>query len=308
MRSKYVAGFMLVLCCLTGQADSSGATDWMGFDIVNGHIMIDSEIAGIPGRTMIDTGAQFNAINSRFIEDSGLQYPGSGTIKVAGAFGTADRKVYQSIPVTVFGTEIKFAGLVEVDIGRAELQLILGAGFLKHFVFQFDYPNQRMRIITRDSLNLRKLRNVKSRKSPDGGSPIVKVRLNDEADVWLIFDTGASGGILLERSVAARKKWLDRYPSVDGRAAGVNSSAELELFNLTSMTIGPFELENPLISVPVEGDKIALFERENALGSHIPKSSKAKGLLGYDVLKHFIVTIDYNAGHVHLEAGSRLDE
>lgn len=280
----------------------------MDFESLNGHIVIDSEIAGIPGRTMIDTGAQLNGINARFLEDSGLSFPGAGTMKIVGAFGTADRKVFQSIPVTVFGKEIKFAGLVEFEIGRPELQLILGASFLQNFVFQFDYPNERMRIITRDSLNLKKVRNIKSKKSPDGGAPLVKVRLNDEVDAWLIFDTGSAGGILLERSVAAKRKWLDRYPSTDTRGAGVNSSTDLQTFALPSMTIGPFELENLMTRVPYEGDTIALFERETYTGSHIPRSTKAKGILGYEVLKHFIVTIDYKTGYVHLEAGSRVEE
>ncbi len=308
MRSRLTVGLLLVFCWVAVRADISGVSEWIGFEIDNGLVMIDSEISGIPGRTMIDTGAQINGINSRFLEESGLSYPSTGTIAVVGAFGTANRKVYQSIPVTVFGTEIQFAGLVEFENSRPGLQVILGAGFLKHFVFQFDYPNQRMRVITRDSVNLKKLKNVKSRKSQDGGSPLVKVRLNDEADAWLLFDTGASGAILLDRSFAAKRKWLDRYPSIDGRGVGSNTNASLEFFNLSSMTIGPFELENPRVAVPAEGGEIAIFKREKTTGSRIAKSNRANGILGYDILQHFVVTIDYKAGYVHLEAGSRVEE
>ena len=183
-----------------------------------------------------------------------------------------------------------------------EEHLTLGAGFLKLFVFQFDYPNQRVRMISRDSLDMKQLKNVESKKSRDGGSPLVKVNLNNESDVWLILDTGASGGILLERSVAAKRDWLDRYPALEASARGVNATADLQAFNLPTMTIGDFEIENPIILVPELGDELAIFESNAELGTRIPKSRKAKGLLGFDILKHFVVTIDYKSGYVHLEA------
>jgi hypothetical protein len=84
--------------------------------------------------------------------------------------------------------------------------------------------------------------------------------------------------------------------------------ARLRRFNLPGMTLGDFEIENPIISVPTEGNEIALFETTTPIGSRIPRSRKAKGLLGYDVLKHFVVTIDYKSGHVHIEADSRLQQ
>lgn len=299
----------LLTCCfaVAQPANAGGATAWVDIDLIDGHLLVDSEIAGIPGHALIDTGAESNAINGRFLAASDLSFPTGRKVKIVGAFGTAERNTYREIPVKIFGTEMNFADLVEVNT-RPETQLIIGAGFLKLFIFQFDYPNQRMRMITRDSLDLKKLKNVESKRDSRGGSPLVKVRLNDEVNVWLVMDTGASGGILLDRSVAVRKDWLDRYPTLDGVSSGANTRARLQRFNLPGMTFGEFEIENPIISVPVEGKEIALFETTTPIGTRVPRGRKAKGLLGYDVLKHFVVTIDYKNGHVHIEPGSRLQQ
>ena len=38
------------------------------------------------------------------------------------------------------------------------------------------------------------------------------------------------------------------------------------------------------------------------------RRQKAEGSLGYDVLKHFVVTINYKEGYVHIEPPSSVDE
>ncbi|NNF16761.1 MAG: hypothetical protein HKN70_08430 [Gammaproteobacteria bacterium] len=299
---KKIVVLTIIICFFqSAERAHAGATEWFDFEITGGHIIIETQLAGRTGYSMIDTGAQMNGINGNALIAQGLSYPTNDKIKVTGVHGSDYRPVYRKIPVTVFGIEINFSDLVDFRLPDPEEHLILGAGFLKLFIFQFDYPNQRMRMITRDSLDLKKLKNVNSKKSPHGGSPLVKVNLNNDAKVWLILDTGASGGILLERSVATRAKWLDRYPAIDASSRGINSSGEMLAFNLPTMNISDIEIENPIILVPKKGEKLAIFEEEVKLGSKIPKSRKAKGLLGYDILKHFVVTIDYQSGHVHLQ-------
>jgi len=301
---KFSATCLLTCYLVVAQSATAGVTQWVDIDVINGQLLVETEIAGIPGHALIDTGSNLNGINSRFLAATGLSFPKGKKVKISGAFGTSYRNSYREVPVKIFGTEVNFVDLVELNLRSPETQLTLGAGFLHLFIFQFDYPNRRMRAITRDSLDLKKLKNVESKGNPRGGSPIVKVRLNDEIDVWLIMDTGSSGGILVDRSLAEKQKWLDRYSTIEGFSVGVNSSGRMQRFNLPSMTFGGFEIENPIVSVPVEGETIALFEKETFAGSRLQRPRKAQGLLGYDVLKHFVVTVDYRGGHVHLEPGS----
>ena len=64
-------------------------------------------------------------------------------------------------------------------------------------------------------------------------------------------------------------------------------------FTLSEMSFGPFVLENISISVPAEGQN-ENFSTTYGYGKSI------KGILGYDVLKHFVLTIDYKTGYMHV--------
>jgi len=188
-------------------------------------------------------------------------------------------------------------------------KLILGAPFLEQYVFQFDYPNKRMRLITRDSINLKKQKNVKSQRDFKTGDPIVRASLNDEKDIWLLLDTGNTGGVLIERKIANGRGWLKKYPTEMIGSRGATETGQIERFNLPKFEIGGFELGNVIVSVPAKGKTLEIFKREGKVGSHLGQSrTKSKGILGYDVLRHFIVTIDYQGGHVHLEAPTPEEE
>jgi len=288
-----------------GQSAIAQVTPWTDILLYNGHLFVETEISGIPGYALIDTGAEINGINEQFLKTNDLSFPKGKEIKVYGAFGTDYRNTYREIPVEIFGTELNFADLTEINLGPAENQLILGAGFLKLLIFQIDYPNQQMRAMSRETIELKKLRNVNSKKDPMGKSPIVKVRLNDEKDVWLLLDTGYNGGILLDRRLVKKLGWLDHYESIDEEVRGVVSSGTMQRFNLPVMSLGNYEIENAIISVPAEGEDIEFFRKTNFTGTRVQtRQQKAQGILGYDILKHFILTIDYKNGYVHVEPGS----
>ena len=67
------------------------------------------------------------------------------------------------------------------------------------------------------------------------------------------------------------------------------------------MTIGPFTLENPVVTVQAEGETTNVGqELQQRLGSRL-KKAESDGILGYDVLKHFVVTLDFKRSLLHLE-------
>lgn len=276
-------------------------TPWVDIELINGRMFIETEISGISGLALIDTGSQFNAINRGFIEAHDLNFRKRDEVMIGGAFGTDYVTRYREVPVEVFGAELVFEDLVEIDVGPPDRQLTIGAGFLKLLLFQFDYPNQRMRAMSRDVVDLKNLSNVESKQDPAGGAPIVGLNLNDEDDVWVVLDTGSSGGILLDRKVAEKHNWLKHYPAIDDAGSGIISSARLQRFNLPVVTLGDFRIENPIIRVPAKGQEAQFFERSAYGGSRIPRRvRKAEGIMGYDLLKHFVVTIDYAHGYVHV--------
>ena len=149
--------------------------------------------------------------------------------------------------------------------------------------------------------------NVTSTVDRTGCEVIAKVRLNDAQTVWLSVDTGASSGVLMERSIATRHNWLTSYPSQLLNIRGVNAGSTVEQFRLPVLQIGDLEVANVMVSVPAKGKKLELFRRETRTGSNLKiRRSKSQGLLGYDVLKHFILTIDNREGKIHLQPAPRV--
>jgi hypothetical protein len=127
--------------------------------------------------------------------------------------------------------------------------------------------------------------------------PAVRVGFPGDKELWLLVDTGASGPVVVGRAIAERAGWLAAY-----RKGGAVESydvfgkrAQLELLVLPSLRLGPFELGDVPVAVPVEGERL-LTGREEwgrvTTGTHVTRGARANGRLGYDVLRHFVVTID----------------
>ncbi|MGS0498395.1 signal protein PDZ [Pseudoalteromonas sp. S1727] len=291
---------LLLLSMLFYSVNSiAGATQWIDFTLESGHVKIPVIVAGIDGYALLDTGAQLNAINPRFINKHQLSFDKGKKVRVKGIYGIEDKKSYNNVPTSFFGINTELDNLTEVNLGFHTTSLLFGAGFFNQFVMQLDYPNQKMRLITHDSIKLRDLENIKMQTQKGSGMPIVEVGLQDGQSVWLLLDTGNNGGLVIERKVARQMGWLDNLDITSGISMGANSIATTESFRIPTLKFGPFELENVLVSIPAEGQKAYLESQYEATGSRI-KGRKVQGLIGYDVLKHFLITIDYKNGHAHI--------
>ena len=291
----------LVITLLLSAPNAVAEDGWIPMEVHEGDVRIRTRISGIDGWSVFDTGAQVNAINGRFVAANNLSWKQGAAMKIQGVAATEQRRTFRKVPVELMGTTVEFKDLVEVTYGSPEYQLLIGAGFLQRFIVQFDYPNQRMRLLQRKAVNLRKVKNVRSRSDPDGGSLLVKVRINDESDHWLLMDTGYYGGVLIARDEAIRLDWLKRYPSRQASISGVNATRTIDKLNLPKLEFGGFEIENPIVELPAEGESFDTFKKTKTTGSRINRRRQNHdGFLGYDVLKHFVVTVDYRAGHVHV--------
>lgn len=278
---------------------TAGVTPWIDFNLEGGHIKIPVTIAGIDTYAILDTGAQLNAINTAFINKHNLTFVKGSKINVKGVFGIAKRNTLKNVPVNFFGIETKLTKIVEVFLGSHTNGLLLGSGFFNKFVAQLDYPNKKMRLITHDSIDAAQFTNIEVQSQKGTGMPIVKIGLPNDKHLWLLLDTGNAGGIVMERKVANRMGWLEDIDTESSVSMGVNAMAVTETFRIPQLQFGPFVLENVLVSVPAEGEKSYLESQYQKVGSRI-KGRKVQGIIGYDVLKHFLITIDYKGGHAHV--------
>ena len=307
MRTFWMLAACLNLALIDAvQPAHAGATEWMNIRIVEGFILVETELAGVTGFSMIDTGASIEAINANFLEANDLKFKKDRKITLEGVFEKREVSSYREISASVFGSPVVFTRLIELDLGAPDIQLLIGSNFVDNYIFQFDYVNERMRLITRDALDLKAIRNVEAKLDRGNDKLLVRVGLEEDEETWLAMDTGSNGGVLINRSLASRLDWLDNYERVTGTAGGALGSGDMEYFRAPLITVGPFELENVLVAIPVAGGSTELFDNPAETGSRIASRKRSAGLLGYDVLKHFVVTIDYDRGHVHFFPGEKI--
>ncbi len=185
---------LALLCLAVSSHANAGATDWMPFTVDDGHILVDITLGGKPVKAILDTGAEHNGISHAFIEHYNPDFVRAGRTRIKGPFGTDIRDRYNSVDVKIFGVDLELDKLVDLDFGSTENALLLGAGFFDDFITQVDYPNQRIRLIERDSINIAEYRNVRVEQDAKSYMLLVNVTLNKQEDVWLILDTGLNGG------------------------------------------------------------------------------------------------------------------
>jgi len=201
---------------------------------------------------------------------------------VARPWGTEFTRLVDGVKVGMFGTTITVSGLVQLNTTSAEL--LLGLPFLRTFIVQIDYPNRRMRLLNRGSADLDKFANVEMRAQATTILPMIKVSVNSGREVWMTLDTGAGVGVFTSRHQAEKFGWLDD-PLITRAVDGGAERLEIPYFK-----IGPFQLENVLVSVPAQGERTDIGGR----------TADSKGLIGYDVLKHFVRTLDTKKMKMHV--------
>lgn len=288
---------LLAVLLLTSFKLTAGVSPWSDFSLASGHIKIPVQVAGIETSAIIDSGSQLHGINSAFIGKHELDLVRTGKLTVSGAFGDEKRNRYSRIPATIFGAEYKLDYVAELRLGHHSNGLLLGAPLFNSAVVQIDYPGKRMRLLTRDVVNLADVENTGMVQQESTGRPLVKVEI-DGKTMWFLLDTGNSGGLLMERSDAKRLGLLDKDVE-SGMVQGVNTASLTESTRVDKVTLGPYTLDNVLITFLAEGSNGNLSSQTESLGSHI-KGKRVVGLLGYDLLKHFVLTLDYRRDQLHI--------
>ena len=291
----------LVLVTLLVFIPTTSNADWLPFSIEKGKIIIDVEISGQPAKAMLDSGAMGNLISSHFVEEYGQDFHKSGRAKSIGVNATRTIQLYNNIPVSLYGTHISLDKVAAAPLSSVDL--ILGINFFHVGILQIDYPNSRFRFLDRKSVDLKKQSNVSMKKSSDSYLPAIEVVLGGET-TWLQFDTGNTGGLILSRSLALDRGLVDESTYVKKiKVVGVNANAIYESYEIDSVGIGPYVLDDVKMAAPAEGQSANLGRSGiSATGTRKKQGVRTHGVVGYDVLKHFLVTVDCEKYQMHISA------
>ena len=294
---------LLTLLCLFVAATIpalAAVTPWLELKIENGHISIPITISGVETKAILDTGSQINALNRAFRNKHELRFGTGQNYKLRGVHGEETVNSFNQVPVNLFGAEMKLDGLADISLGHHTTGLLLGAGFLEQFVLQIDYPNKRIRFVTHGTLKMSKLQNIDFQLQKGSAMPIVRIGLGQDKSAWVLFDTGSNGGLLLNKAMADSMGWHDTLATEQTASVGVTSHvAVMNNYRIPEVQFGPYLLEHVLVSVPADDSRIMLPDQHKELGTNI-RGKKIQGILGYDVLQHFLITIDYKNGYAHI--------
>lgn len=289
---------MLLLLLTSSENAFTSVSKWVDFELNYGHIYIPVVINGVETHALLDTGSQLNGINTNLIEKNDFALEKAGKVNVRGVFGVSEKQMYNDVIVELFGLRSRFNGITEIDLGHHSKGMLLGASFLSAYIIQIDYPKNRIRLISRDALDLTDSKNLNMKKLKGSGEPVVRIEIGDRK-LWFLFDTGSTGGLMVERNVANSLNLSNDERRLVGQSSGINSSGDIETTLVNDVRFGPFLLDDVPITFAAEGVSTNLTKQYGRTGTLI-KSKKVQGILGYQVLKHFIVTFDYKLGHTHI--------
>ena len=273
--------------CAQSQLDEEG---WASFSLVNGHIHLPITLNQVEGEAIVDTGSEINGIDDNFVAAHRSELHFGKYVTVNGVFTEAGAQIVNGASVGLFGTTTTVSGLMTVHINPA--LLLLGESFLRNFIVQIDYPNHRLRLLDRKVVNLDKVANVDLRTQKGTMLPMVNVFLSPNDKLWLTLDTGYTGGVFLPRSALAEYEWLVQSERASAQLADVHGVGTVEQLRIPYLKFGPFRMENVLLTMPARGQETEIGRRAEYGSMRWTAGKESKGLLGYDVLQHFVLTID----------------
>jgi len=231
---------------------------------------------------ILDTGASDSVLTPRYAKELGV------SIRRA-----RDRPYERD---TVLGRPLQFW----VDVGSSESASrtgweygLLGGTFLADYVVELDFPHRHVRFLDPDRVEVPKEVHAENEAVVPlrvvGNRLIAEVQL-DGKPVDVMVDTGAPGTMLLSGK-SASKAGFDRPALARMQTGGVLGATESELVEAETLALGPFVWK----SVPLERLPHGFYNQGGSSDS----------LIGYEVLSHFLVRLDYRRKRMWLR---RADE
>ena len=291
-----LAAFLVVAGLSSSQAaDDENGQGWMPFKESNGHIAFDVRVNGQAASAIFDTGADASVISEGLARRAEINLNRGDSIRLVGIHGQGTIPTSRRFTLEMAGQEVE---LDRVPVAPAPgFDVVFGRPMAESSVVQIDYPNQRIRFIRRDAVEFEgnvELRNTRR------GAPMVRARILD-ADLWMLLDTGNAGPTVLKRKVV-RHRDLEQFEvqGVTGNATGAFTTAELHLLQIPGFKLGPYEFDSLLASYNAESND-GFDGQESRTGSRLNSDrSPYDGILGYEVLRNFMVTMDLKDKQVQI--------
>lgn len=276
-------------------ADEPDPEGWIPLASERGELTIEITVNGEPAEVLLDSGAQLNAVSTRYAERAGIEPNVHQRVRVTGMFG--EREVYrsQTFKMDVGGAMVPMTGMTMLPNLRHDM--IFGQAFFELLTVQIDYPGNRIRFLPSDAVKFEP--NVDFRWSRDD-QPLVRTNVNGRK-TWMLLDTGNSGLCILTRD-HVRRHDFDEFQVEEAslRGRGINTSGDMNLLLLDSLELGPFRFRDFIAAYASQRNDGLDGRRQRRLSRIKRATSHYDGILGYEVMRNFVVTMDMANKRVHM--------
>lgn len=290
---------------------ASDAVQWLGqkgvarlpFEYRARHVWLSASVnGGAPDHFLFDTGASVTVLDSAWAAEHGIQTTGRMQAAGAGASGGATFATIDSLSIRAgHGDGIALAGVkvAVLDVNPSfepmfwrRMAGVIGYDVISRFVVTIDYDDSVL--VLHDPASYRYTGTEKPLPMVMNGTvPALKGTFDGTDEGLFRLDVGSSSTVDVHTPFARQKGLQHRMPRthlVDG--VGFGGSFTTILGRLRGMSLGPYEWDDPVVSVSTSDE--GAFASEDFAGN-----------IGNRVLERFRVTFDYQRRTVTLEPGKR---
>lgn len=265
-------------------------TPWQALPPRGGLIEIPVTVNGEPVRAVVDSGAQFSAVDRALAARLDLARTVSAPILAYGVSGGPSLTHTVRLDLALPGLSIPNLRAAALDLaaiaaatGR-DFQLLIGRDVLRHLVVEADFPRGRARFLPRGAY--RPPRDaIAIPLRTQGGAPVVAVQIEGGAPLDVLVDTGSSGVLALSAKAAEAAGLL-----APGRPVG----------SAHSVSLGGLSLDRRVTARTLRVGGLTLRDAEVQVYTPATGAPAPAGLLGTGLLRPFRMTLDLGGDRLFL--------
>lgn len=261
--------------------DPGGWSGWIGLPEAGGLIAFPARVGGAAIQAVVDSGAQYSAIDAGLAER--LSLPAATPLPMV-AFGVSGapsltRAVRVDADLCAFSVKGLRAAILNLQplsaLTRQPFSLLLGRDFLRAVVVEADFPGRRAAVFAPARWTPPAQARAVAVRSQAGGM-MVEVRIEQGPPVEVMLDTGATGALALSETTARAAGLLDGRPMRFRR----------------SVTLGGVAVDGVATARRLEFAGRALDDVEVQIYRPAANAPVPNGLLGLGVLERYRLALD----------------
>lgn len=257
---------------------------WIRLPGPRGLIELTAWVGGIPVQVVVDSGAQFSAIDRRLAARLGLKEAPIPLI----AFGVSgEPSLTHTVnldlrlgPLEVRGMRAATLELLTLSgVIRRPFAMLIGRDVLRSLTLDIDWPNGRVRFVRPAAFRPpADAQAAPTRKT--GGALMAPVAIEGAPAVDLMVDTGATSEIALSEKTARTLGLLSGRKVTTGRSVSLGGVSEDRVLRAETVEFAGRTLQNVEVQVFTPSAHGAM----------------PAGLLGVGILEHYRTAMDLDAG------------